>query len=511
MSLKGRQQVCHRLDVVCRVFKVKLDVLMGDIHKNQIFGMVSAYTYNIEFQKRGLPLGHILIILDKGDKIAMSEAVDETVRADIPDREAQPADSTFQRRFVAKLFFTIVALSSTGDNDVAGALERAHEKHTHLRAFFHYNSQHKLLHHCGTREKGGFNTISQIHNVSPQANEELLCLHLLLHNVRGPTSFEDLHTVRHTVHPTYKLACLDLLLLDRDDIYQVTMYKAARWSVPGRLRVLLTHIIFHCNIADPPPIYNNLKPYLLDDAGGDLEFHLGVFNKTFADYGLPCPDVGHVHDLPQYEVDERNEANRMHNLLNADENVVFTEVVASVAAADSDTEARCSLFFVDGPAFVLIAKIVCPVAWTSIASILSAGGSTSHALFKLPVLVMQGSVCDISAQSLESELLRKCSLIISDEAPMAPKEALHCVDRLLRDVTKNDCTKFGGKVLLLGDDFRQVLPVVNQEGRADQVNVCLKNSPLWTSFKQLCLRINTRVDQGQEEFQQFLLHISEGT
>ncbi|KAJ8895053.1 hypothetical protein PR048_000378 [Dryococelus australis] len=92
------------------------------------------------------------------------------------------------------------------------------------------------------REKVDFNTISRIHQVSPPANEELLYLRLLLQNVAGHTSFKELHTVCHNVHPTYKLACQDLLLLDEDDIYQVTMYEVARWSVPGliaKLSVLL--------------------------------------------------------------------------------------------------------------------------------------------------------------------------------------------------------------------------------------------------------------------------------
>ncbi|KAJ8886368.1 hypothetical protein PR048_012579 [Dryococelus australis] len=71
--------------------------------------------------------------------------------------------------------------------------------------------------------------------------------------------------------------------------------------------------------------------------------------------------------------------------------------------------------------------------------------------------------------------------------------------------------KFGSNVLLLGGDFRQVIHLVTHASRANQVNACLKNSPLWPAFKQWHLRTNMRGDQGQEEFQQFLLHIGEGT
>ncbi|KAJ8872568.1 hypothetical protein PR048_026174 [Dryococelus australis] len=109
----------------------------------------------------------------------------------------------------------------------------------------------------------------------------------------------------------------------------------------------------------------------------------------------------------------------MRYLLNADQNVVFTEVMVVIAAVDSDAEARSSVFFVNGP-----------------------GGYGKTFLCN----------CIIHSLRADSKI---------DEAPMAAKEAIHCDDRLLQDVTKNDRTKFGGKVLLLGGVFRQLLPVVS--------------------------------------------------
>ena len=52
-------------------------------------------------------------------------------------------------------------------------------------------------------------------------------------------------------------------------------------------------------------------------------------------------------------------------------------------------------------------------------------------------------------------------LIIWDEAPMTKKQAIEAVDRMLQDVCS--CTDlFGGKVVVFGGDFRQVLPVVTK-------------------------------------------------
>ena len=57
------------------------------------------------------------------------------------------------------------------------------------------------------------------------------------------------------------------------------------------------------------------------------------------------------------------------------------------------------------------------------------------------------------------------------------RHAFHAIDRLLRDICNNN-TPFGGKVILLGGDFRQVLPVVRKGRPAEVVEVCLKSSPL---------------------------------
>jgi ATP-dependent DNA helicase PIF1 len=67
-------------------------------------------------------------------------------------------------------------------------------------------------------------------------------------------------------------------------------------------------------------------------------------------------------------------------------------------------------------------------------------------------------------------VLRESKLILWDEAPMAPKYALDALDLLLRDIMQCD-RPFGGKVVVLGGDFRQVLPVVRHASRAQLIQV----------------------------------------
>ncbi|XP_071699463.1 uncharacterized protein [Rutidosis leptorrhynchoides] len=73
-----------------RVFKMKLDRLMDDIKKNNIFGRVQDDLYTIEFQKRGLPHAHICIFLDECDKMLEPEDVDEYISAELPDKDEDP-------------------------------------------------------------------------------------------------------------------------------------------------------------------------------------------------------------------------------------------------------------------------------------------------------------------------------------------------------------------------------------------------------------------------------------
>jgi len=62
-SLLYGQLPQDRPDIFAKVFKQKLDALMNDINNNHMFGVPVAHVHVIEFQKRGLPHAHILIIL----------------------------------------------------------------------------------------------------------------------------------------------------------------------------------------------------------------------------------------------------------------------------------------------------------------------------------------------------------------------------------------------------------------------------------------------------------------
>ena len=89
-SLLSGQTAQDRPDLVARVFKLKLTAVLKDLTNTQIFGNVVAHTHVIEFQKRGLPHAHILLILDPEFKPRTSEIVDGMISAEIPNKDTHP-------------------------------------------------------------------------------------------------------------------------------------------------------------------------------------------------------------------------------------------------------------------------------------------------------------------------------------------------------------------------------------------------------------------------------------
>ncbi|KAL4135598.1 hypothetical protein QTP88_007196 [Uroleucon formosanum] len=195
-------------------------------------------------------------------------------------------------------------------------------------------------------------------------------------------------------------------------------------------------------------------------------------------------------------------------------------------AVDNNTG---GLFFLDAPGgtgktFVISlilatirsrCDIALALASSGIAATLLDGGRTAHSALKLPLNLntIDTPTCNISRSSAMGKLLMQCKLIVWDECTMAHKKSLEALNFTLKDLRRNN-NIFGGLMILLAGDFRQTLPVVPRGTPADELNACLKASPLWNNVKTLSLTTNMRVqlqnDQSAAQFSKQLLDLGNG-
>lgn len=168
-------------------------------------------------------------------------------------------------------------------------------------------------------------------------------------------------------------------------------------------------------------------------------------------------------------------------------------------------------------------KIIINVALSGIASLLLPGGKTAHSQFSIPLVVLEDSCCLIEKDGKKAQLLAMASLIIWDEAPMINRLAFEAFDRTLRDVMNNIVDvaldiPFGGKTIVFGGDFRQILPVVPKGNRADIVHATINSSPLWSHCTVLRLTQNMRLQSSTDaeetdmlrQFADWILSIGDG-
>ncbi|XP_066317679.1 uncharacterized protein [Miscanthus floridulus] len=138
-------------------------------------------------------------------------------------------------------------------------------------------------------------------------------------------------------------------------------------------------------------------------------------------------------------------------------------------------------------------KIVLTVASSGVAALLLQGGHIAHSRFKIPCEVEEDTVCDVSRGTMLSELIELTSLVIWDEALMANRRCFEALDRTFRDIEKTKSPEtahipFGGKVVVLGGDLKQILPVVEGGTKEDIISSTIIRSRLWAHVEILSLK-----------------------
>ncbi|KAF5187279.1 Atp-dependent dna helicase pif1 [Thalictrum thalictroides] len=398
----------------------------------------------------------------------------------------------------------------------------------------HYTWDEKNNH--WRQRKGHYKVIGRLTSVSPYEGERFYVRVLLLHR-KGPTSFDDLKTVHSVRYNTFKEAAEHMGLLQKDNLIQQTLREACLIRMPAALRQLFVIILIYCNPVEVRTLWNEFHPYMLEDYPStssltmpvrlllnDLELSLNDFHQTISNFDLPA-----ISDFPNEEpvvshfvVDERSIPVPPEDLeaiekLNNEQKHAFDMIMDAVHHKTS------SVFFIDGPAGTgktflyrsLLAAIrheghiALATATSGIASIMMPGGRTAHSRFKIPIPTLPTSTCRISKQSDEGILLHETTLIIWDEATMAHRYTIEALDKTLRDLFHND-QPFGGKIVVLGGDFRQVLPVVPRGTRSQAIDACITYSSLWDHVKLFHLTQNMRA-RTDSLYSDMLMRIGNGS
>lgn len=106
--------------------------------------------------------------------------------------------------------------------------------------------------------------------------------------------------------------------------------------------------------------------------------------------------------------------------------------------------------------------------------------------------------------------MSQLNLVIWDEAPMSSRYTLNCVDRLLRECTQKPNVPFGGITVVLGGDFKQILPVLQGASDDQIIENTIKSSMSWAYFQHITLTKNMRVLPGQEDFAKWQQDLGSG-
>ena len=378
--------------------------------------------------------------------------------------------------------------------------------------------------------------IGRIYSVNVKETEKH-CLRILLINVKGAQSFEELKTVKGVLYSSFKEAAIASNLLADDSAWIRAMEDAAAYQMPVELRHLFANICLHCQPSNASYIFETFLPDLMEDyihAGHTPEVArnltlkyildlLRVMGKSNEDFGLPVPNFEMIHQLLQEEPGSSNqEARRRGEMMVSSLNDCQLNAYNQIMCAIADRYSHRLQFFLDGPGGTgktflyntLInvlqgqGKSVISVASTGIASLLLIGGRTYHSQFKIYPPIDDKTTSFIDEDHYEAGMIRNASIIICDEVTMMTSHALNAIDKLLRKVMKKENTPFGGKVLLLGGDFRQCLPVVKHGNRVKVIESTIQRCVTWPDIQKLRLTQNMRA--SCQEFTDWLLQLGEG-
>ncbi|KAM0879624.1 hypothetical protein ACQ4PT_034106 [Festuca glaucescens] len=363
-------------------------------------------------------------------------------------------------------------------------------------------------------------------------------LRVLLNHVTGATCYDDLKTVNGVLLGSFREAAERRGLIEGDNTLDDSLTESTLFEMPSSLRRLFATILVFCEPSDVRGIWDKHFDAMSEDYRRNDPSNIVAEQKVLIDIrnmlqsmgkdikSFPLPDIDEEFDnatgvereiFEESVIEPNKEDINLSNSLNTDQKAAYEKIMSAVHGNEG------GVFFVDGPGGTgktflyraLLAtirgqkKIAVATATSGVAASIMPGGRTAHSRFKIPLSIDDGGYCTFTKQSGTAKLLQSASLIIWDEASMTKRQAVEALDNSMRDIMSRPDLPFGGKTVVFGGDFRQVLPVVRKGSRAQIIDASLRRSYLWDCMTHLKLERNMRA-HSDPWFAEYLLRIGDG-
>ncbi|XP_074352330.1 uncharacterized protein LOC141691493 [Apium graveolens] len=295
LGLIGQKDDRNRVDIMCRVFEIKLQQLMHYIKKEQPFGEIMACLYTIEFQKRDLPHAHILLFLHPSRKNPSPEYIDSIISAELPDINVDPdaynavkksmlhgpcgqantsSPCMLQERcnkFFPKNFNETTTIGEDGypiyrRRNTGITIEK---KGTLLdnRFVIPYNRNLlvKFESHINVELCNSTRSIKYLFKYINEGPDRATAVIETTNKRDEIRAYLDCRTVNGVTYTTFKAACYALGLLDDDREWVDCLSEAAVWATGNELRNLFVTILIFCHVSNVPELWKTHSQILSED------------------------------------------------------------------------------------------------------------------------------------------------------------------------------------------------------------------------------------------------------
>lgn len=264
--------------------------------------------FSFAIHERHPTVVHLAVHLENGQRVYFNEW-------NAADRAARPPSTTLTS------FFTVCQTDDFARTLLYADMPRYYIWNASSKSFQHRKQGTQVERHPNVFAS---DALGRIYTVHPN-NDECYYLRLLLVNVRGLTSFEQLRTVNGYLCATYREACQLLQLLENDSNWDDTLKDSVISSSPHQIHTLFAIIISTCFPSNPKYLWVKYRDDMSEDVlhrvrrqtlNPTLQMTAEIYNETLimiedmcslmankvlSCLGMTAPNR-HMHDALNHEL-----------------------------------------------------------------------------------------------------------------------------------------------------------------------------------------------------------------